>query len=290
MIELEGPAPNSVSALGLIPLCANSRSNVLSKANSILRHRILMMSSEGDGDWVRYLTWDSSQADELQLALTRARGCGDHEELIGYMSLDSETYLAVVKVTLHVMDTELEKTLWVKFCLGIEETTNLLQWQLYELSMASPESRDHNLKILKSIEEVRSSAASDGRDTHQSLGGQNRGEDQDNLGSDDDYWGKYVTDEDEDSNAADEIVSPGVDYYDRYDEEVDTAIRSDSPVLQSSAIEDPSSASILRSGFHALVPEIVRHAEQSFTSLRDLCRASNLSDAQIRAIFDKVML
>lgn len=292
MSALEKPASDAVSALGLIPLCPTSRYNLLSKASPILKQRISMMTSEGDADWVRYLTWDGSQADDLQVALTCARGCDESEELAGYIVLDSETYLAVVKATVHVLSTELETTLWFKFCLGIDAATNLLKWQLYEINTCLLEETHPDHKLLSSLDEIKSLAAarSANADMKSYPSFQEKRTSDENIESEDDYWGQYDNDEEASQNEPElEAPSGGDDYYTRYEQEVDTAIRSDSPDLTRNNANVQSPDPVSPTDMDPLLPGIVRHVERSFESLRELCRASNLSDKQIWTIFEKVM-
>lgn len=245
------------------------------------------MSSTSGNDWLEYCSWENVEGQSLSLALTGARGHDPDQKLLGYHCADHETYLAFIIVTLHglghMYNDDNECQLYLQLCLAVDEVTHELAWKLNSMSTQFPHGIADRTKLVQSLEDLeRVSTAVNQHSPNKDMTGDLVDGEEDV----DDYWGQYDHEE---------VVAEGptiqgsdagsVDYYDRYESQVETAIQAP----EDSPSEVKGSQRLDKKEYSSLLPDIVHHAESSLRNLRTLCHAASLSDEQIGAIFRKVM-
>lgn len=269
-MEIPTPDGHFLSALKLVPLTSQAKDLVLLRASPVLKQRILMLSDSHDHDrldWLKYLTWDNSQADALASLLAHAHGIDATEDFLGYGCSDVETITSLFKFSLHTgLETSESVPLYMTLCISVDNLTGGLYWQLYELSLTMSSgqllARDsHQLRQLSNASWAttrwpRSSLCiSDG--------------------SDDEYWQGY---DKPSETASDPISSSEVaseDYYARYS--------TIEPALDNKTNERIAPAKELAT------TDVLSHIEKSLQCLWALTSAAGITEQQFLAMCYKTI-
>lgn len=250
----------------------------------------MLTSGEDEHEWLEYLTWNTPNGGELRAVLQRCRGFDEEETLLGFATTDSETYLAVVRINLHILGTAGPETdLWVILCWDLDPESMEYGWRLQELSLSLPGSVQGTalLPSISCLEDVARQRYVDGRSGISADGTITRSGQE---GEADDYWSQYGASSDEASEEQRTSVAEskhgddlGDAHYARYESELEPVIASaGSRAAVKDDIQGDSTAA-------AIIPDLVFHAEQSLKSLRTLWLAAKLSDDQLRLVFERVL-
>lgn len=265
MSNIPDPGTRFFSALGLIPLSSTSKDLAIGNSTPLLRQRILMLTDHADTtEWLKYLTWNTSEADRLEFVISQARRLDAVEKFLGYGCLDQETYLSYFEVNVQVNSAaNLEVSLYVTLCLTVDEPSNTLHWQLHEVNLTMPAAPilvQQSSELEELLAERRGSFI--GTKTAEQI-------------LDIDYWNKYDQLSETSSASASRSIVPSEDFYDRYD-------------TIEAALDPPSRAKTASSTAVVQIPDIVYHLENSLRSLQTLAGAANIDSEQFLAICQRV--